>query len=133
MGVLVNIARLLYLVFEVTKIAFFTIIGKLMPGLEEKKIKWMMSTFRDKEGAESAFKAFKPMKGGGREASFFVFVKQLCFELYNDLFKEVKLNGNALDCNVIELRDIQSGNSLTNLLKFQKRGRPLVLNFGSCT
>lgn len=133
MGVLVTIGRLLYLMFEVTKIAIATMVGKMMPDLKEKRIKWMMLTFRDKAGAESALKAFKPKKNGDREASFFVFVKQLCFEVYNDLFKEVRLNGKAPDCNVIELSDNETGNSLTNLLQFQKRGRPLVLNFGSCT
>ena len=134
MGLLLTIGRLLYLMFEVTKGAIFVTVCKLMPSLEERKLQWMMLLFRDKDGAESAVKAFKPKKGGSGAASFFVFVKQMCCEVYNDLFKEARLNGEAPDCDVIELSDgNQKGNSLTNLLKFQKHGRPLVLNFGSCT
>ena len=133
MGVFLTVGRLLYLMLEVTKITFVTLMGKLIPGAEERRIKYLMSAFRDKRGVESALKAFEAKEGDDGEASVFSFLKQQVVVRYNDLIKEATLNGRAQDCTIIHLGDNQTGNTLTNLLKFQKRGRPLVLNFGSCT
>lgn len=61
------------------------------------------------------------------------FIKACVYARYLDIFKEARLNSKPKDCNVIALGEVSTGHTLTNLLKFQKRGRPLVLNFGSCT
>ena len=47
---------------------------------------------------------------------------------YLDWMKIVKTNGPAVNCDVIKLDGTKA-----KLLDYMKAGRPLVLNFGSCT
>ena len=58
----------------------------------------------------------------------FVHLKSMIKGRFFDVFREANLYGDAPDGDVIK-QDF----SKTRLLGFQKKDRPLVLNFGSCT
>ncbi|OWF46890.1 Type III iodothyronine deiodinase [Mizuhopecten yessoensis] len=59
----------------------------------------------------------------------FASFKQNCYARYLDCMKDVFLHEKAINCDVISLSD----GTVAKLLDFQKPGRPLVVNFGSCT
>lgn len=57
------------------------------------------------------------------------FFRQVWRAMYLDVFKTATLFEQAPNMDVIKLDDL----SRKKLLNFQSKGRPLVLNFGSCT
>lgn len=55
--------------------------------------------------------------------------KQMLRARYKDIFKTARLHGKAPNAEVVELSNL----TRAKLLDLQKCGRPLVINFGSCT
>lgn len=56
-------------------------------------------------------------------------IQQMWRSMYLDTFKTATLNKKAPSVTVVTLRDYVE----KDILDFQKKNRPLVLNFGSCT
>ena len=57
------------------------------------------------------------------------YVKQWYRSRLLDILKDAQKGRKAPDCDVVALKD----NILVKLLSYGRPGRPLVLNFGSCT
>jgi len=57
------------------------------------------------------------------------YIKSFWHSRYLECFKEASLHKPAPNTKVISLKS----NIIKNILDFQRKGRPLVINFGSCT
>ena len=116
LGVAVRFVRLMMFVLFM---AFMAIFGRHIPALQRfvfRSFKTVMSeTYLKEDDWKDTMYTFSQIKAIMKNGSF-------------DVFRETELYGDAPDCDVFR-QDF----SKTRLLGFQKKDRPLILNFGSCT
>lgn len=119
-GLLTKITRLLECVYSTLGLTIMLVASKFFPSMKARMTSHMGQVmydtpFKVDDYADSVYN--------------FHFVKAIWRSRYLDCFKEAFLGGKAPDATVVNLRT----NQVVNLLDIQAGGRPLVLNFGSCT
>ncbi|KAL4227535.1 Thyroxine 5-deiodinase [Mactra antiquata] len=91
---------------------------------------WVITLIVAKYISSSVGQRLKKQAGPYYDSMFSVaFVKQRYKSLKNDIMKDASAGQKAFNAPVLSLES----RSIVKLLDFQKKGRPLILNFGSCT
>ena len=111
--------RLVRLMTFVLFMAFMAIFGRHIPALQRfvfRSFKTVMSeSYLKEDDWKDTMYTFSQIMAIMKNGSF-------------DVFRETELYGDAPDGDVIRQDFFK-----TRLLGFQKKDRPLILNFGSCT
>ena len=124
MGPFVIAWRFVKFVYEAVWLTTVVILGKFIPPIRRKHQSHTYEVMKITKFKSEDYE---------HTINSFTFIKSVLYSSYLDIFKEAKLNEKPIDCNVIVLGEEGSENTLANLLQLKKNGRPLVLNFGSCT
>ena len=115
------IRHLVFFLFRVPVLSSLWLFMKLVPGMRKsmaKRTSWVL------DGTSIASEDLATSMGT------FVFLKRFLHKSYiNTCLKEARSGQNAPNATVTSL----DGQSMMSLLGLQKKSRPLVLSFGSCT
>lgn len=116
LAIVVRLCRLF--VFSVVA-TFIATIGKYIPALDRMIMRNFRATLMDTTLKEEDWKD---------TVYSFTQLKTMIKNSFYEVFRDAELYQDAPDGDVIK-----SDLSKTRLLEFQKKDRPLILNFGSCT
>lgn len=120
MDVIRKIWKYLLLVVNVIKMTIFLILAQIIPSWKEEMTNDLGSVM---EGSPLTVEDYE-------DTPYSIsYLKQFWRARYLDIFKTAELHKPAPNATLISI----DGNVKKELLDFQRKTRPLILNFGSCS